>query len=302
MIFKVPENVKGSFTLNTLSRPLWANVEVSINGNDLYAPDVKAAIKNKMLVPYIEGEYDDMFGVSHKVKVINKAGKTLILGSIILRKGTAQMIDKDVAESSILQGAENEGLIKIVSIDEKVNTDVIKKNKITVNKDIDEEFIIDDEEEDNEEEKVNELREEIEKREKKENETKAQVWDLREQKIKEAEIISKKSDIIEVNEEEEKKDKKKITQKKKTTKKRAKRKTVKKKIKKKVNKSKKKKVKVIEPVGMVKETDNIAIELDSRGNPLNKPSQVLENIINEIAFVDEEQKQEKINKRIIDEE
>ena len=333
MILRVPEDFKGSFVLSTINKACWAGMQIVVSGNDLYAPDIKAAIKKKMLVPFIKGEYDEYADTNHEVLIVNRTDKKLVLGSVVLNPKAALPIDRSFAENSIIQGAESDDLISIISDDKSFQN----KNELFVEEeDVEEEDV---EEEDVEEEDEPEVESEIEpepepeviepeteiepevvekeKEEKKEktvkaiepieskieeNKTVAKVWNFREQKTEDAEMVNKISDhiVVEVEdnkEKEEEKPKKKKTKKKKISKK-------KKSKKKKGKKKKKKNVKTIQPVGEVREKSNVAIELDSRGNPVEKPSDVLNHLIDEvqknISFVDDEQKKKRAEERGVD--
>ena len=314
MILKVPDDFKGSFVLSILEKACWAGMQIVVSGNDLYAPDIKAAIKKKMLVPFIKGEYDEYADTNHEVLIVNRTNRKLVLGSIVLNPKAALPIDRSTAENSIIQGAESDDLISIISDDDSFQNknDFFEEDEI-IDEIIDEENaeqeLIDEEiteQEPVEEELIKEkseeqesVKEEIIEEEKK---TIAKIWNIREQKIEEAEMVNKISDqvIIEVEEKKEENSKKKKSVKKKKTKK--KKTSKKKKTKKKKGKKKKKKnVKTIQPVGEVREKGNIAIELDSKGNPIEKPSDVLNHMIDEvkknISFVDDEQKKERAEKR-----
>jgi len=287
MILRVPENFKGSFVLPTLGKAFWSNMQVVVSGNDLYAPDIKAAIKNKMLVPFIKGEYDEYSDTNHEVLIVNRTDKKLILGKIVLNPGAALPVSREIVESAIIQGAESDDLISIVSDD--------KSYKHTKLDEVEEE----EDEEDEEEEEVETIEPVENKLE--EQETTAQFWDIREKTLKEAERVNKVSEVVEVEEEPE------VEENKKTKKKISKKKTSKKKKvakNKKGIENKKKNVKVIEPVGTIREKQNIAIELDSRGNPIEKPSDMLNHLIDEVAgdisFVDKEQKKKQAEQRGID--
>ncbi len=353
MILRVPDDFKGSFVLSTLEKACWAGMQIVVSGNDLYAPDIKAAIKKKMLVPFIKGEYDEYADTNHEVLIVNRTNRKLVLGKIVLNPKAALPIERSLAESSIIQGAESDDLISIISDDDSFqnkNDFFEDEEEIEEEEDIEEENIEDEDEsieeeniiEDNIVEEVREQEEEIFEgkisdvsiydralseseikemvKQKKEEEKKvktiepvehkqeedktiAKVWNMREQKIEEAEMVNKISDQVIIKaDEKEKEEKKKSIKNKKAKKKKI---SKKKKIKKKKGKKKKKKnVKTIEPVGEVREKGNVAIELDSRGNPIGKPSDVLNHLIDEvqknISFVDEEQKKERAKKRGVD--
>ena len=305
MIFKVPKKFKGSYVLTTLQRVLAAGQTVSICGNDLYAADVKAAIENGSLIPvgekYIAKEGSDT------AILMNKTGKLLILGDISLRPGGGIPVNKEkIASSMPIQGAKRDGLVEIVS-DDGFEEPSPKPKKSAKKKKVEENV------------QIVEIKEETEEEPKMggDKDVTPTVWDFKTKKLKEAEVVPKTPNpFINIDEEETKaEDAEFIDDKSKTTKKKKKRKTkkkvkkkkaVKKTIKKKGKTSKKKKVKTIEPVGEVKpektEAD-VAIELDSRGNPVDKPSDTLQHLIDslgepeDVEFVDKEQAQERLRKR-----
>ncbi len=270
MIFKVSDDFKGSLVLTSINKVILAGMQISVVGNDLYSPDIKRAVRQEILIPFIEGEYDDLHEVNHQVRIINKTDKSLVLGELILHPKASLMISRDFAESTIIQAAESDELIELKY--EKLKK-ILKKTK-PVSKSI----------------KKPKKEQPVKKASEK---TTAKIWDLREKEIKEVEMTSHSAENkVELDLEKEKKETKKTT-KKKTTKK----------SKKKGNATNKR-TKNIRPVGEEKKQDeNVAIELDSRGNPIDKPSKVLEEMINKlstdgnISFVDKEQEIEKLQKR-----
>lgn len=290
MIFRVPDDFKGTFVLNSISKVLWAKAQVTIEGNDLYAPDVKSAIRKKVLVPIIEGEYDGLEGMGHKVLIVNKTPKTIVLGNITLRPYRSLPVDRDFAESNLVINAQQRELISIVSnddvvIDTKKNkTDKKNRDNISISQ-------TDEEEDDNDKEDTKENK----SKEIKTDNTVAKIWDFQKQASIDVEMNKQSTEprIIKEENKGEIKPKRKYTKNKKSKKKSS----LKKKIKEKT--TGKKKVKVVKPVGQVKETEDIAIPLDSRGNPIGeeKPSEVVKKIVDGIGFVDKEQEQERIEKR-----
>jgi len=313
MIFKVPQHVKGSFVLSSLNKACWANMQIAITGNALYAPDVKAAVKKGILVPFIEGEYDGLEEIPNKVIIVNKTNGNLVLEDIVLKPGKSAIISRDKAELGRFQAAEADGLIDIVT--ESASLSPSPKNK-TISKKKKEKV-----EGDGEEEAVKNV-EYIEpiNGEKEESKVIAKVWDFQKKEVEEAIMVNKVSDIVELDLENEKDSEKnvkmidgdkeadiitpiekKISTKNKTTKKAADR------ISKKKGKSvKSKKVKEIKPVGEIREAPDVAIPLDSRGNPLGeKPSDVLKSLIDtnvpdDVSFADKEQETEKKRQRQLD--
>jgi hypothetical protein len=319
MIFRVPESYEGSFVLSTISKALWAGMEVSIVGNDLYAPDVKIAVKRGILVPINEEAYGDKSKVAHDAMVVNKTDNILVLGDIVLNPWASLLVEKDIAESSILRTAESRGLVHIVSDEvsyvkpkpQAAKPKVAKtkktkkpKTKKAVKKETPEQK----EPEAKEPEPMGEDRE-----------VTPMVWDMRKKTLEEAKVVPKTPDIAEFTDEqpteevefvdskeepEEKTGKKKKKAKKKKTKKKTKKASVKK-TKKKEKTPKKKKVKAIQPVGEVKQEKTAmeaSMDLDDRGKPRKKASDELQHLIDsitgdDITFVDKEQQEKRLRDR-----
>jgi len=305
MIFKVPEKFNGSCVLGTIKKTVWSGMTISINGNDLYSPDVKAAINKGILVPVKEEYGENMKKTKSTVTIVNKTDKVLVLGKITLRPSASLMINKDDMSSLPIVSASENGFIKIIS-DEKV-TKIVKKTAIKKksSKKAKVKVIKTAKKEEN---KVGEDRE-----------VTPVVWNFRSkeaeiaQKVPKAEDITiideKEDEVVEFIDEKKKTTKKKKKAKRKAKKKKAKKKTAKKKKakKKKEISTKKKKVNIIEPVGEIKPEKTIidaSMELDSRGNPIgDRPSDILGHLIDsldapkDVGFVDDEQAQDRYNKR-----
>jgi len=270
MIFKVSPKITGSIILKTLNIPLRANAVVSISGDDLVAEDVKNAISRKFLIPIDQKKYKLDSLENARIIVENNTNQTLVLGAISIKPLGKIAVDRSTFQTDHFINALSKKYIKILS-----STDSTEK-----------------------------LKKEIEAQ-LPESETKPVVWDMREQKLKEAELVPKSKDIVEAEPEKEEKVENKAKTKKKVAKKKSKKKTTKKKTKKKGIAKKKKKVKPLEPVGEVKDAVNevMATEMDSRGNVVTeKPSNVLQELIeevenSEISFVDNEQSLERLQNR-----
>jgi hypothetical protein len=315
MIFRVPGNYEGSFVLSTINKALRAGVEVSITGNDLYAPDVKAAIKRGILVSITDEDYGPKASIAHDAMVVNKTDKILVLGEIVLNPWASQLVDKDIAESSVLRTAESRGLIHIMS-DETSYAVVDKKPKKSGKrtKPVSQSTK-------KTKSKKKEVVEEVKKAEPigEDRDVTPMVWDMRKKELEEGKPVPKSPDIAEtfvdkqeteevefVDQEKPKtKKKSKKKSKKKTTKKKKTKKASVKKTKKKEKTPKSKKVKAIKPVGDVrpeKTAMEADMELDSRGKPLKKASDELQHLIDsitgdDVAFVDKEQTEERLRKR-----
>lgn len=296
MIFRVPKNFEGSCVLNTLKQALRAGTTISICGNKLYAPDVRRAIEQGLLEP-MDPKYKKK-DTSSNVMIVNKTNQVLVLGDLVLRPTAALMVDRDAVGATSVQAAKKNNLVNIIygestaamrkksSIKKKaqstkkkkvktIKPKTIKKKDIKSGEDIDVEPV---------------------------------VWDFKTKKTKKAEKVPKTPNVIRIDEEKDEKevdfiDKKPAKKKrKKTTRKKSRKKISKKKDK----HLKKKKVKAIKPVGDVRPPKTVAdaaIELDSRGNVIKKASDELQHMIDslstpkEMSFVDEEQKQAKLEKR-----
>jgi len=315
MIFTVPEDFKGSCVLSTLKKVLWKGMAVSISGDDLYASDVKLAIKKGILVPLGEDYDEEKANLSSEAMVVNKTAKVLVLGKIILKPWSCQMVDKIILKTAVIQSAEKNGFIHIISDEIKYNSKKIKKlkSKKQVKK-----IIKNKKTSTKKDANIIEIEEEkpvysapVSGADKN---VKPTVWNFRDKNIEDAQIVPKISDVITVdketvkvvdfvnNEEKLKKEAKDKKIRQKTTKK----KIAKKIIKKKEKVVKKKKVKLVEPVGdkrISKTQADAAIELDSRGKSIKNASDTLQHLIdslteqNDISFVDEEQAQEKNKQR-----
>jgi len=303
MIFKVSSKVKSSLALNTLKCSYDAGSSVLIDEKDLYAADIRAAIDRGLLVPSDIHACDKILKESSRVEIINPTDKVMVLGASILRPNGSLTVSREMLQEDFIRRALESGHV-ILKEDKKVAKNKITKNKITKNKvqKIVEEDIIE------KEEKV--LLEKMkEKMASEEKPTTSVVWNLRTQEIEEAKSVDKNKTPIKVEADNKKPIKKAKKKSKKKTKKKAKKKATKKfakkSTKKKDNKPISKKDRIISPSGekrLAKTAADAAVELDSRGNPLNKASDALNHLIddlssNQIGFVDEEQKQDRFNKR-----
>ena len=294
MIFKVSEKIKGSCVLPTLNRVISEGMELSITGNDLYQGDIKSAIKNGVLVPSKEKYTEEMSKIKPNVILTNKTDRVLILGDIVLKPKFSLSISKEKRNDLDVLSAEKRGLIEIISDEKKVIKEKVKKEVKEKSSDY------------------------IAPKSGEDIKVKPVVWDFREQDIKEAQVVPKAEDIVEIededikidfidNKEEEEEKPTKKTVKKTTKKKTITKKAVKKTTKKKETTAKSKKVKTVMPAGEKKEPKtamDAAIELDSRGNPIgDKPSEILQHLIDDINapgdidFADQEQAKERYNKR-----
>lgn len=311
MIFKVSEKFKGSCVLPTINRAIWANMTISITGNDLRASDVKDVVRKGILIP-VDEDYDhDAIEKDHDVIIVNNTDKVLVLGRIALRPNGSLPISKDEAKILEIIAAAKDGSITILSDEEeepyikkvskkKTTKKAKKAKKVEVIEELD--YVAPETGED--------------------KEPTATTWDFREKKSVEAIKVPKSEDFLVVGEDEkddldfidaeEEVEVKKTTKKKTTKKKIAKKKTTKKKVvakktKKKETKRKSKKVKTLQPVGekrLPKTEMDAIMELDSRGNPIgDKPGDTLRHLIDsidtgkDVGFVDDEQSLDRYKKR-----
>ena len=317
MIFKVSEKFKGSCVLPTINKAIWANMTLSITGNDLRAGDIKDVVRKGILIP-IDEDYDpDLIEKDHDVIIINNTDMVLVLGKTALRPNGSLPISKDDAQIPEIITAAEDGIITILSdegeepyIKKKATKKKATKKKATKKttkkakkKDVE----------------VIEASDYVAPESGEDKDPIAVTWNPQTQETEEAIKVPKSEDFLKVGEgefddidfvdgEEETKEVKKTIKKKKTKKKSkkniAKKKSTKKKAavkktKKKGKKVKSKKVKTLKPVGekRLPKTDIDAImELDSRGNPIgDKPGETLRHLIDnvdtgkDVSFVDDEQ-------------
>jgi len=317
MLFKVPDDFKGGFVLGSINKALRAGMSLSLTGNKLIYPDVKAAIKRGALVPVNKKEYAPYAKVSYEAMIVNCTDKTLVLEDVIIRPWGSRLVNKDVAETSAVITAEERGLIHVVSdavkYDEEELQEKAKKMVQKAKAEVDETEPDDEIEE--EDETKEDGKEDFIMGEDRVVEPK--VWNFRDQKAEVAKTIPKTPDPIKLDEEEEpdvdfvdkeeekETPKKKVVKKKVAKKKTKKKKTTKKKkaTKKKAKKSKAKKKdtppktrtvkkttkKGISPVGEQR-PEKTALEadmdLDSRGRPVKKVSDELQHLIDSITGAD----------------
>jgi hypothetical protein len=319
MIFKVSEKFKGSCVLPTLKKAIWAKMTLSISEDDLRADDIKDAVRRGILAPVDEDCDLSNLQKDKDVIIMNNTNQVLVLGGITFRPLGSVVISKESAQNaSIITAAEDE-IITIISdedeapyiIKKKVKPQMKtkkKKKKEVVKEEIEEELI-------EEEEEIPYIVPETGE----DREVTPVAWNFQSKEMEEAQKVPKSEGFVEVDadedegdiefiDKEEKDQKKKVVlkkaAKKKTNKKNAKKKaskkktSVKTKTKKKETKAKSKKVKTLEPVGdkkLPKTEADAAIELDSRGNPIEKASDTLKHLIDSLAdspdvdFVDDEQ-------------
>jgi hypothetical protein len=326
MIFKVSEKFKGSCVLPTINKAIWANMTISITGNDLRAGDIKDVVRKGILIP-VDEDYDrDAIEKDHDVIIINNTDRVLVLGQTALRPNGSLPISKDEAKIPEIIAAAADGIITIISDEDEEESQVKKKAKKKVTKKAKKKVT---KKAKKKVAKKVELIEEItpdyvvpESGEDKE--PTAVTWNPQTQELEEAIKIPKSEDFIKVGEDEredvdfvdEEEEVEEVKKNKKSTKKKAKKKTTKKKAtkkasvkktKKKGNKTKSKNVKTLTPVGekRLPKTDmDAAIELDSRGRPIgDKPGDTLRHLIDsinapeDVAFVDDEQSLDRYKKR-----
>ena len=303
MIFTVPENFEGSFVLSTLKKVLSRGMSISICGNDLYALDVKMAIKKGMLVSIGDEYREEHANRSNSAMIVNRTDRVLVLGGLILRPWASLLVDKSSINDAVIQSAENNGFINVVSDENNLSSNKFKKysskdreKNITdytndIKPDIKPDFVVGAD-----------------------RKVKAKVWNFREQESEDAEIVPIAPDIINVIEKDSEDiefvDEPIVIEEgpSQLNKKTIKKKTINNTNKKKVLTSKKKKVKAIEPIGekkILKNKMEVSIELDSRGRPLVEGGvDALAHLIDslndseEVSFVDDEQAHDRINNKI----
>jgi hypothetical protein len=298
MIFKVPNSFEGSCVLGSIGRALSAGTTISISGNDLYALDIKEAIEKKILVP-VKEKYDaKMKKIKHDVIIKNKTNSVLVLGELLLRPLSTLPISKDKIETDQIKAAVQHKLVEIISDEEPVKVKTVKSKKKKKKKS---------------KKKVVKAKKYVPPKTGEDINVNPVVWDFRDQSLKEGEKPPKTEEVIRIDEgkdkgedidfidDDKKKAKKKTKKRKKTKKKKSK-----KNIKKKGISTKKKNIKEIKPIGdkkLPKTQADAAIELDSRGKPLGKPSDTLQHMIDvanepeDVGFADDDLALERYNKR-----
>ncbi len=291
MIFKVSEKFEGSCVLPTLNKSIWAGMNLSIGGNDLYAPDIKTAIQKGILISVDKKYNKEMAKIKPNIVVTNNTSKVLILGSKTLRPNGSLTINKDDEDMLAIESAAKNKLVNIATDKEKAKKILSKKKK--------------DEKIESKKEEPFEKVEYVKPETGEDREPEAVVWNFKTKDTENAPKVPKVGEFTKFDKEEnedvdfiEEKEKP-IKKKKKKKKKSKKKKAVKKATKKKGKAIKKKKVKSIEPVGekkLPKTQVDAAIELDSRGKPIGeKPGEILQHLIDEVNnpgevdFVDDEQ-------------
>jgi len=314
MIFKVSEKYKGSCVLPTINKAIWANMIISITGNDLRASDIKDVVRKGILIP-VDEDYDvNAIEMDHDVIVINNTDRVLVLGKTALRPNGSLPISKDDAKIPEIISAEKDGYITILSDEEPCKKKKETAKKLEKKKDV-------EKKDEKKEVKVIDTLNFVTPESGEDKNPVAVTWNPQTQTTEEAIKIPKSEDFINVGEEEkddidfideedeiEEEIEVKKAVKKKTTKKSAvKKKVVAKKTKKKETKAKSKKVTILKPVGekrLPKTEIDAIMELDSRGNPLgDKASDTLKHLIDsieikeDISFVDDEQALNRYKKR-----
>ena len=281
---------------------------------------------------------------SYRLVLVNKTDKLLILGQTRVGPKGKVFITKSILESSEVRAAKSVDSIEIIEMkggkikkEEKVKAtvseDSLEDKADKEQKNIKDSSVVSEDKtneeqkdikdssavsEDNLEDKTNEEQKDI-------KDSSALTWDFTKQSLEKSELISGPASIKYIKEEnKDKKTKKtkkkskmkrKISKKKSSKKKSSKKKSSKKKIsgekksiiKKKDRNVEKSKEKEIKPIGVArpeKNSEEVIVELDSRGNPV-KPSETLRHLIDdikdgEVDFVDEEQEKQRVEERGLD--
>jgi len=162
MIFKVSKKLKGSCVLTTLNKAISAGMTISIEGNNLYAGDIKAAIREGVLISADKKYTQKVSKIKHDVVIVNQTEKVVVLDNFVLRPLASISISKSDQNSPSIQTAKDNGLIKIIS-DEKVKVKKSSKKPIKEEK---ADYVVPKNGED--------------------REVKPKAWDLRAQELKEA--------------------------------------------------------------------------------------------------------------------
>jgi len=309
MLFRVTDKVKGSITIKGINSPKLPGQCFEIPYNSLYLDSIRGAYQRGK-IELVDKDIPKQLIEENKVLIKNNLPRPIIINNRRIGSNATIVVSREFSEVSNVIEASSLGYI-----------DVIKNDLI-------EDFFIEEDEEeeikDSENEKISEVKESQDEKIKEDNlkienkdtekEKKSYSWDFKKQSLKEAESTPETKSIkIDGDEDNKEKNDKKEDDVKDEKVKKTEEKNVKNKktVNKTVNKKNKTKEKTINPVGDKKEAKNsfeADIELDSRGKPRSKVSDVFQHIIddyagkdndqNSIDFVDKEQKQEKLkNKR-----
>lgn len=318
MKFKVSSDIKGSLVLNTISRVVKAGYTVFVDDDKIYEKDIQRAIKRGFLIPVVREAdkkrvRDSILNAKSQILITNLTSRTLIINDInvVLSPNGSVLKDINQLDKDILKHNTNKGLIKVDSdVDDFMEESGYNDFEIEVDESVDSfdalldggdddlfNKEIDNKEEDNIDELLDDGDDKIFEEDINEGDNDDFiVWDMRNQKSKKGEKVPKTKTIRADNDESEDEEidtvdeenkKKKIAKKKKNTKKSKKSnkkstKKSKKKSKKKEKSNTKKNNNKIEAVGDKKNpktADDAAIELDSRGNVIEKPSNFLNHLV-----------------------
>lgn len=230
MKFKVSQKVKGSLILKTLGRPVKSGTVVYVEGSNLYADDIKNALKSGLLIndgPDIKNEVkEDIMNKSADAVIINKTERVVIVGDIPIRPNGSAIRKIDTLDMGVLRKSIEAGLIQVITdVDEGLfeDTDTSDIDKTIKKMDVDDEKI-----EENIEDSIyileetstpeqsevtlspeEELAKIIEDAESKDNQEQTEepnsfVWDFRTQEKKKPQIVPKPGQkIIDLDKDEE---------------------------------------------------------------------------------------------------
>jgi hypothetical protein len=298
MLFKGSSKIKGVLVLDSINRIIKENSTVEITKNNINAIDVKRAIDGGFLFPIGDGVDEDDYIIDvnenkenlkeeNTVLIHNKGDNVLILGNIAIKPNCARYIERKFLKFANIDNRIKNGTIKVVS---KNKVEKIKKLEIEENNEEIEENNEEIEENNEEIEENNE--EDILSEIKKDDlsETKSVVWDFREQKTKEPIKVNLSGEIKQIEEDIENKEEEKQPVKKRRGRKKKinvdnenGNKIIKKRGRKKTIVSEEKK---IVPVGEVK-SEKTSVEasqhIDNKGEPVEKVSKVVENLIEKLG-------------------
>ena len=222
MKFKISPKVKGSLILKSIGRPVTAGTTVYVEGNNLYADDIKRAIKSGLLITDESGIEDevkkDIMNKTSEVVIINKTDRVVIIGNIPIRPNSSAIREIDSLDMGVIRKSIETGLIQVITdVDndlfaeketKKIVTNEVEKIKLEDGIDILEEKCASSEKDDSNLSPEKELAKIIEDAESKndneEDETHSFVWDFRTQEKKKPQVVPKPGQkIIDLNEDEE---------------------------------------------------------------------------------------------------
>ena len=119
MKFKVSKKVKGSLILKSLGRPVKAGTVVYVEGNRLYADDIKRAVKAGLLIddePDIKNQVkENIMDKTDEVVIINKRDRVVIIGDFPIRPNGSSIRKIDTLDMGVIRKSIETGLIQVIT-------------------------------------------------------------------------------------------------------------------------------------------------------------------------------------------